>query len=444
MNKLEVRFGLALCIVLFATTLLPFLILYLLSVSGLVEMTYVAEGRDVREAGLPIEPPVAAPPENPNPLRLLWEVENPGVDLPLGFPRIDPVTRERIPGVFYNQATGQWISGIPSDLQRVAFTSPVFKFRVDLPARFVLGSLPLIGLLFGLFLSISMSRSVTRPITKLAEATRAIGQRELGYRVPLKGSQELQELAQSFNHMAEELEQGEITRRNLTADVAHELRTPLAVLEGNLRAMLDGVHAMNEEEIALLYEQTHHLNRLVNDLRELSLVEANQLALDCREVDLVHLIRETVAHFDLLAHERGIQLTIELEEPLIHPCLDEKRMRQILHNLLSNAFSHTPSGGKVTISGKQSADDRAVEVAVIDTGAGISKYDLPYIFDRFFRAKEAASRDHGGSGLGLAIVKALVEAQGGQIQAKSAGLNQGSTFTLILYFDKDGGLRARR
>jgi signal transduction histidine kinase len=444
MNKLEVRFGLALCIVLLAATVLPFLILYLLSASGLVEMTYVAEGRDVREARLPIKPPVATPTENPNSPLLPWEVESRAVEDQLVFPRIDPVTRERIPNFFYDQATGQWISGIPSDLQRVVFTSPVFKFRIDLPARFVLGSLPLIGLLLGLVLSISMSRSVTRPISKLAEATRAIGQQELGYRVPIKGSQELQDLAQSFNRMAEELEQAEANRRNLTADVAHELRTPLAVLEGNLRAMLDGVHAMNEDEIALLYEQTHHLNRLVEDLRELSLAEAKQLALDCQEVDLSHLISETVAHFDLLAHERGIQLISELEEPLIHPCLDENRMRQIMHNLLSNAFSHTPTGGKVTISGKQSEDHQAVEVAVNDTGTGIAQNDLPHIFDRFFRAREAASRDQGGSGLGLTIVRALVEAQGGQITAKSAGLNQGSTFTLTLYFDKDAGLRARR
>ena len=432
MNKLEVRFGLALCIVLLTATVLPFLILYLLSASGLVEMTYVAEGRNVRQAGLPLEPPVTTPTETPNSSRLPWEVENPGVDEQLVFPRIDPVTRDRIPDFFYDQATGQWSSGIPSDLQRVIFTSPVFKFRVDLPARFVLGSLPLIGLLLGLFLSISMSRSVTRPISQLAEATRAIGQRDLRYRVPLKGSQELQELAQSFNRMAEELEQAETIRRNLMADVAHELRTPLAVLEGNLRAMLDGVHAMNEEEIALLYEQTHHLNRLVDDLRELSLAEANQLALDCREVDLIHLISETVVHFDLLAHERGIQLTAELEGPLIHPCLDENRIRQVLHNLLSNAFRFTPLGGKVEISAKRSSENNNVEITVTDTGVGISSEELPYIFDRFYRVEETTNHDRGGSGLGLAIVKAIVEAHGGRVGVASSGQNQGGTFSITL------------
>jgi signal transduction histidine kinase len=439
MNKLRTRFGLVLSIALLVATLLPILIFYILGVTGLIEVTYVAEINGGRQDDPRTVLPVATPSEKENFSRLPWINGSLGENGRLATPRIDPETGKRIPDLSFDPITGLWMAAIPSDLQRVIFTSPVFKFRIDMPAWLALGSLPLIGLFFGIFLSVWLSQSVTRPVTQLVEASHAIGLRNLRYRVQTKGSQELQDLAESFNRMAEGLEHAEIARRNLMADIAHELRTPLAVLEGNLRAMLDGVHAMNEEEIALLSEQTHHLNRLVDDLRELSLAEAKQLVLDCREVDLVHLISETVTHFDLLAHERGIQLTTELEEPLIHPCLDEKRIRQILHNLLSNAFSYTPSGGIVTISGKQSADHQAIEVAVVDTGAGIPQYDLSHIFDRFFRAKEAASRDHGGSGLGLAIVRALVEAQGGQIQAKSAGLNQGSTFTLTLYFDKDGG-----
>jgi two-component system sensor histidine kinase BaeS len=196
--------------------------------------------------------------------------------------------------------------------------------------------------------------------------------------------------------------------------------------------MLDGVHALNEEEISLLYEQTHHLNRLVDDLRELSLAEANQLSLNFQGVDLTRLVKETVAHFDLSAQEQGIHLTAELDEPLIHPGLDENRMRQVLHNLLSNAFRHTPRGGRVTISAKHSADESGLEISIADTGAGLSPEELPYIFKRFYRVEGVSDTDQGRTGLGLAIVKAIVEAQGGNVSAQSAGRHQGSTFTIRL------------
>jgi signal transduction histidine kinase len=432
MNKLRTRFAMALGIVLFVATILPMLILYLLSTSGLVEATYVSEtnnsGQDSRTL---VNLPISIPPTTTYPSPLTWAE---GIENERRFPlsRIDPETGQLIPPVSFDPERNQWISRIPSDLQRVVLTSPAFQFRVDMPAWIALGSLPLIGLLLGLILSVILSRSVTRPVSQLAQAVQAIGRRELSYRVESRGSQELQELAQSFNRMAEELDQSEITRRNLMADTAHELRTPLAVLEGNLRAMLDGVHALNEEEISLLYEQTHHLNRLVDDLRELSLAEANQLLLNFQGVDLTRLVKETVAHFDLSAQEQGIHLTAELDEPLIHPGLDENRMRQVLHNLLSNAFRHTPRGGRVTISAKHSADESGLEISIADTGAGLSPEELPYIFKRFYRVEGVSDTDQGRTGLGLAIVKAIVEAQGGCVSAQSAGRHQGSTFTIRL------------
>ena len=417
MKKLRTRFGLALSSVLFVATLLPILLLYILGASGLVEATYVTESQDTRQLD-----------ETRLPLPSLNKTQGNEGSLPI--PLLPPDIEERFPFLRYDPETGLWSSQIPSDLQQVMFTSPVFNLRVDLPAWFVIGSLPLISFLIGVFLSVVMSRSVTRPVTQLAEAAQAIGRRDLHFRVETKGSQELQDLAQSFNRMAEQLEQAEITRRNLMADVAHELRTPLAVLDGSLRAMLDGVHELNEEEIALLYEQTHHLNRLVDDLRELSLAEANQLSLNCSEVDLALLMKETVAHFDFLAQEHGIQLTMELNDRLIHPCLDENRIRQVLHNLLSNAFRYTSRGGKVTLSAKRLSDEDAVEINVADTGIGISPEELPHIFERFYRTEETTGRDRGGTGLGLAIVKAIVNAHGGGVSAQSDGRGKGSTFTL--------------
>ena len=434
MKKLRTRFSLALGLVLLVATVLPILIVYLLGASGLVEATYVTESQDARQEGGFLELPLPAPSEVTDLLPPPWIVEQLGEGGSLPVTRIDPVTRERVPALSFDPVSGRWLAEIPPDLQRMVFTSPIFKFRVDLPAWLAIGSLPLFGLLIGILLSVLMSRSVTRPVSQLAEAAQAIGRRELGYRVQTKGSQELQDLAQSFNRMAEELEHVERTRRNLMADVAHELRTPLAVLDGNLRAMLDGVHALNEEEIALLYEQTHHLNHLVDDLRELSLAEANRLSLNRQEVDIARLVRETAAHFNLLSKEQGVQLTSELDDHPVHPSLDENRIRQVLHNLLSNAFRYTPRGGTVTITAKRLLMDHAMEITVTDTGAGISPEALSHIFNRFYRTEETVSRDQSGTGLGLAIVKAIVDAHGGVISAQSDGRDKGSTFTLRFPF----------
>jgi signal transduction histidine kinase len=428
MKKLRTRFSLALGLVLLAATVFPLLIVYLLGASGLVEATYVTESQAAGPVGRTSELPIVTPPAESDLMPLPRIEDVLGEDGQFPIPRLDPITGKRIPGISLDPETGLWIAEIPSDLQRLVFTSPVFKFRVDMPAWLALGSLPLVGLLIGIFLSLVMSRSVTGPVSQLAEAARAIGRRELGYRVQTEGSQELQDLAQSFNRIAEDLERAETNRRNLMADVAHELRTPLTVLDGNLRALLDGVHELNEEEISLLYEQTHHLNRLVDDLRELSLAEADQLSLDCQEVDIGRLAKETVAHFDLLAREQDIHLSTYLDDPLVHPCLDENRIRQVLHNLLSNAFRYTPRGGNVEISAKRSSPDNGVEIKVVDSGAGMSSEELLHIFDRFYRSEETAGRERGGSGLGLAIVKAIIEALGGTIRAESAGKDQGSTF----------------
>jgi signal transduction histidine kinase len=432
MNKLRIRFGLLLSTVLLVSFIIPILILYLLGTAGLVEATYITGSTDVRREGRIIELPIATPPATPILSPLPWSIERLGEDGGLAILRTDPQTGEPIPIIAFDPVTNQWMARIPSGLQRVVITSPVFKFRLDLPAWLALGSLPLVGLLLGIFLSILMSRSVTEPISQLAEAAHAIGRRDLGYRVQTKGSQELQDLAQSFNRMAEELEHAEITRRNLMADVAHELRTPLAVLDGNLRAILDGVHALTEEEIAILYEQTHHLSRLVNDLRELSLAEADQLSLNCQEVDLARLVKETVAHFDLLAQEQGIQLTAELDAPLLHPNLDGNRIRQVLHNLLSNAIRHTPRGGGVIISARKTPETHTVNISITDTGSGISPEDMPFIFDRFYRNAGKSDIDQDHTGIGLAIAKAIIEAHGGNISAHSDGKNQGSAFTIQL------------
>jgi two-component system OmpR family sensor kinase/two-component system sensor histidine kinase BaeS len=281
----------------------------------------------------------------------------------------------------------------------------------------------------GIGVGVQVSRTMSAPITRLAEAAQRIGAGELQTRISVGGSRELVELAQAFNTMAGNLQRAEGLRANLMADVAHELRTPLTALEGNLRAALDRVYALDEAEIANLYSQTHHLIRLVNDLRELALADARQLPLEKQPIDLAALVNETLLVFAPLAEEQGVRLDRQIEQlPMAH--VDAARIRQVLHNLLANALRYTPRGGIVTVVGRREAD--AICLAVQDTGAGLEAEQLEWVFERFYRGDKSRSRDTGGTGLGLAIVKAIVEAHDGRMAVQSDGIGRGSTFSLYL------------
>jgi len=351
---------------------------------------------------------------------------------PLSPPRLDIAEGDRIAFLSIDPETGQWMARVGASSQRIEFASPAFRFRVDLPAWILIALLPLAGIGIGLLLSIRLSRSVTRPVSELAEAARAIGKRELGYRVRARGSRELADLAESFNRMAEALERAETVRRHLMADVAHELRTPLTVLEGNVRAMLDGVRPLEESRVAALLEETHHLRRLVEDLRLLMQAEVEQLLLVRTTVDLAILVRETNDHFGPLAEAKGIALRAELDGDLVHPALDADRVLQVLHNLVANALAHTSRGGTITIAARRTADPPAVSFAVQDDGEGISPEALAHVFDRFYRSGGALGRDRGGAGLGLVIVRAIVQAHAGSVTAESMGVGRGSRFTVVL------------
>ena len=303
-------------------------------------------------------------------------------------------------------------------------TSPT---PIEISLRLV-GLLAVVGIV-GIGVGVQVSRTMSAPITRLAEAAQRIGAGELQTRISVGGSRELIELAQAFNTMAGNLQRAEELRANLMADVAHELRTPLTALEGNLRAALDRVYALDEAEIANLYSQTHHLIRLVNDLRELALVDAHQLPLKKQPTDLASLANETLLVFAPLAEEQGVGLEGQIEQlPVVH--VDGARIRQVLHNLLTNALRHTPQGGSVTVVGRREAD--TICLAVRDTGAGLDAEQLEWVFERFYRADKSRSRDTGGTGLGLAIVKAIVEAHDGQVAVQSDGPGRGSTFSLYL------------
>jgi two-component system OmpR family sensor kinase len=306
------------------------------------------------------------------------------------------------------------------------------------PQQFLLGWLSrslllvaAIGGTLGILFGVLASRSLTAPLSRLAEAAQAIGARDLSRRVEVGGSNEVREVAQAFNEMATALEGAETLRRNLLADVAHELRTPISVLQGNLRAILDDVYALDKAEVARLYDETRLLSRLVNDLHALAQAEAGHLALKRQPTQLAELVQSTAAAFGAAADAKGVTLNWQIPPDLPPVMADPARLTQVLHNLLANALRHTPAGGAIAL--RAGCDDGDVWLAVQDSGEGIAAEDLPHVFDRFYRADPARSRATGGAGLGLAIVRAIVEAHGGRVSATSQGLaGQGSTFTLRL------------
>jgi signal transduction histidine kinase len=214
----------------------------------------------------------------------------------------------------------------------------------------------------------------------------------------------------------------------MLADIAHELRTPLTVIQGNLRAILDDVYQLDKVEVARLYDQTRQLSRLVDDLHDLALLEANEFSLNLSSLYLGDLIRNVAAIYRPIFEDQGMELELHLPESLPAVQGDSARLTQCLNNLINNALRHNKQGGKITLSLEGSERDQVITVK--DTGDGIASHHLPFVFDRFYRVDPDRSRLTGGSGLGLAITRALVQAHGGEIAAASQGKNLGSEFTI--------------
>ncbi len=288
----------------------------------------------------------------------------------------------------------------------------------------------LVAGLVGITLGFVIARGLTAPLSRLARAARRISQGEFSQRVPVEGTAEIAEVAGAFNDMAGDLERAERLRRNMVADIAHELRTPLSVIQGNLQAILDGVYPLDKSEIAAVYDETLMLNRLVNDLRELAQAEAGQLGLDLQPTDVAPLIEAEAGLFAEAAQRQGVRLDVAIVSSLPQVLADAHRVRQVIHNLIGNALRYTPDRGVITLAADHVAPG-FVRVSVQDSGPGIAPEDLPYLFERFWRADRSRTRDQGGSGLGLAIARQLVEAQGGQIGVESTP-GEGSLFWFTL------------
>lgn len=290
--------------------------------------------------------------------------------------------------------------------------------------------------LVAVLLSVFVSRQVVAPVRAMARASQRIAEGHYEERVLVPGEaaagelDELAELALRFNQMAARLEKNETLRRQLIGDVAHELRTPLTAIQGTIEGLIDEVLPANAETLQQLHREAQRMERLVNDLHELSRVEAGAYDLKRRPIPVEALAQTLVDRLGRQFEEKGVSLQIDLPARLPPVLADEDRIGQVLLNLAGNALQYTPSGGRVCLSARQ--EGTMLALAISDTGIGIPAEHLPHVFDRFYRVEKSRSRAGGGSGIGLTIARHLVEAHGGRIRAESRGVGKGSTFTFTL------------
>ena len=268
------------------------------------------------------------------------------------------------------------------------------------------------------------ARRMAGPMAEVMEAADRVAGGDYGVRVDERGTQEMRRLARSFNAMTERLRASEDHRKDLLADVAHELRTPLSVIRGNAEGMLDGLYPADRAHLEPLIDEIKVMSRLLDDLQTLSTAEAGALRLRRSRVEPGHLVEAAAAAFRSQADDSRVSVEARIAEGLPEIDVDSVRIGEVLANLLSNALRHTPPDGSVVIAAEPAPD--GVSVTVMDTGAGIPADALPHVFDRFVKAK-----DSGGAGLGLAIAKALVESHGGRIAAESE-LGRGTTVRVVL------------
>jgi len=308
------------------------------------------------------------------------------------------------------------------------------NFRAAVTEAMILAALA--SSVVAVLVSLLVSRQVVAPVREMMLASQRISEGHYNERVQVTGDvskdelDELSQLALRFNRMAASLEQTEVMRRQLIADVTHELRTPLTAVTGSMEGLIDGVLPADESTFQQIISEADRLQRLVNDLQELSRVEAGAYELNIHSYRVSDLLTAAEARLGRQFEEKGVSLEITLPNDLPQVLADEDRIGQVLLNLVGNALQYTPPGGKVQVTA--AVQNSEVYIAVSDSGMGIPAEHLPHLFTRFYRVDKSRSRAGGGSGIGLTIAKYLVEAQGGSIWAQSEGAGRGSTFTFSL------------
>ena len=280
-----------------------------------------------------------------------------------------------------------------------------------------------------LIIGVVLARSLTKPLQEMTRATQAVAQGDLAQQVPVRSDDELGKLATSFNQMSADLAQSRDLRRQMTADIAHDLRTPLSLILGHAEALSDGVLPPTPETFDVIHDEARRLNRLVEDLRLLSLAEAGELTLAVRPVSPRSLLERAVLAHTPAAQQKQVFLTLDAPDELPEVIADPDRMAQVLDNLVSNGLRYTPENGRIHLTTQQT--QAAIQLKVQDSGPGMSAEDLAHVFDRFYRGDKSRQRHEGGSGLGLAIAKSIVGGHNGRIWAESAP-GQGATFIIEL------------
>lgn len=349
---------------------------------------------------------------------------------PVGRAVNDRVLEQGIPVLVQGSRVGTILLPEPGFGRDPPPNPPVFFGSI---LRTLLGAGGVLALVL-LILATVFARRLSRPLRNLTAAAQSVAAGNLDIQVPGTRIRELDELADAFNRMAHALADADRQRRQMTADVAHELRTPLAIIKGRLEGLQDGVYQATPAQVGRLLEETALLERMIDDLRTLALAEAGQLPLYPEQVDPRDLLEDVAAAFTSQAATQGIDLRVEAPDTLPPISVDPQRMSQVFANLVTNALRYTPKGGCVTLCGeldRSGATECGVVLRVRDTGRGIAPEDLSHIFDRFWRADRSRARSSGGSGLGLAIARQIVVAHGGTIQA-SSDVGQGTTMTITL------------
>ena len=275
----------------------------------------------------------------------------------------------------------------------------------------------LMAAIIALVLGVILSRTLTRPIRELTRATQAVSEGDLSQQVPVRSNDELGELAQAFNKMSTELSRSVNARKQMTADIAHELRTPLSLILGHAEAVHDGVLPPTHENFEIIREEATRLEHLINDLRILSLADAGELTINLQIIEPQRLLQEVASLYQYQTQKKNISLELDVALPLSTIEVDPGRMTQVLTNILDNAMRHTPEGGRIIMAARQQQD--RIELSILDSGQGLQTDDINHIFDRFYRTDPSRQREEGGSGLGLAIARSIVQAHGGQLSAKS-------------------------
>lgn len=344
-----------------------------------------------------------------------------------GIPVGQKVSEDKIKHAVAVEVNGKTIAWIIPDVTRqfeLSAEEQLFLHRTNL----AIGLAALAGVLVAVGMGFFLARMLLKPIRQLTKASAELAQGKFQQQVPVTSGDELGQLSATFNRMSSELARADEDRKRLTADITHDLSTPIQIISGYMEMLDEGQVSLTPQRVEILKTELDHLRRLVGDLGTLTQVEAGGLDFQLQQINPVSLLQSVVHTYQPIAARQGVTLTLDPTAEVPHILVDEGRMIQVLKNLVENALRYTRKNGEINLS---AIYDGKTKLRVTDNGIGISSEDLPYVFDRFYKAEKSRGANSGKMGLGLAICKALVTAQGGEIIAKSEGIGLGTTMEIV-------------